>query len=157
MTFSLRKRPMPLHALDVDDLNLDFAHRWWHGRRRGGLLPARSAVDTPEFRLLVRDAGWIEVADDAAEHWSLGPLAGLLAGLPVDRAAALAAALRPDLEAIRFTGAVLVQELTLTGPGIHLVRRQLVLPHADDGTRVRDLLVVLGERRPVRAAGSLSG
>lgn len=150
MTCSLRKRPIPLHALDEDDLNLDFAHRWWHARRRGGLLPPRSAVDTPEFRLLVSGSGWIDVRSAEAGCWELGPLRPALTGLTAEAAAAATASLRADLQAIRFTGAVLVQDLIAPGPGGASIWRQLVLPHADDGARVRELLVVLGQRRACR-------
>lgn len=147
MTCSLRKRPIPLHALDEDDLSLDFAHRWWHARRRGGLLPARSTVDTPEFRLLVSGTGWIDVRSAEAECWQLGALLPSFAGLTADSATAAATGFRQDLQAIRFTGAVLVQDLFVPGPNGLSIWRQLVLPHADDGVRVRDLLVVMGRRR----------
>ncbi len=150
MTCSLRKRPIPLHALDEEDLSLDFAHRWWRARRRGGLLPPRSAVDTPEFRLLVSGSGWIDVRSALAEQWELGPLLPSPAGLTAEAASAVAVSLRQDLQAIHFTGAVLVQDLILSGPAGTSIWRQLVLPHADDGIRVRELLVMVGTRRVSR-------
>jgi len=146
MMSSLRKRPIPLHALDEDDLNLDFAQRWWQARRHGGLLPPRSAVDTFEFRLLVSGPGWIDVRSAEAERWQIDPLLPSLVGLTAEAAAAATTSLRADLQAIRFTGAVLVQDLCVPGPNGALIWRQLVLPHADDGVRVRELLVVMGRR-----------
>jgi hypothetical protein len=80
MTLGLRKRPLPLHAIGPDDLALDFAHRWWHARRDGGLLPARAAVDTPEFRLLVGGVGWVDVAAPDPAGWELDAALALLRG-----------------------------------------------------------------------------
>ena len=156
MISNLRKRPLPLHALGPDDLALDFTHRWWRARRDGSLLPSRSAVDTPEFRLLVDGAWWVDVTTDGADSWPLGRLTGLLVGLPAKAAAAAATSLRSDLRAIRFTGAVLLQDLTLQMPTCARRWRQLILPHADDGTRVRALLVVLARQPAQAAVGPLS-
>lgn len=145
MTLGLRKRPLPLHAMGPDDLALDFAHRWWHARRDGGLLPPRAAVDTPEFRLLVGDIGWVDAAAPDPASWGLGPALAWLRGavrFPADDLAAVEGSLRDDLQAIRFTGSPLLQDLVVASPAASVVCRQLLLPHADDGVRVRDLLAV---------------
>jgi hypothetical protein len=145
MTLGLRKRPLPLHAMGPDDLALDFAHRWWHARRDGGLLPPRAAVDTPEFRLLVGGIGWVDVAAPDPAGWALGPVLAPLRGdapFPDGHLAAVEASLREDLQAIRFTGSPLLQDLVVARPTASVTCRQLLLPHADDGVRVRDMLAV---------------
>jgi hypothetical protein len=146
MTLGLRKRPLPLHAMGPDDLALDFAHRWWHARRDGGLLPPRAAVDTPEFRLLVGGVGWVDVAAPDPAGWALGPALAWSRGagpFPADELAVVEGSLRDDLQVIRFTGSPLLQDLAVASPGANVVVcRQLLLPHADDGVRVRDLLAV---------------
>jgi hypothetical protein len=145
MTLGLRKRPLPLHAIGPDDLALDFAHRWWHARRDGGLLPPRAAVDTPEFRLLVGGVGWIDVATPDPAGWVLDPALAFLQGAALSAADDLAdveGSLREDVRAIRFTGSPLLQDLVVARPSATVACRQLLLPHADDGVRVRDLLAV---------------
>jgi hypothetical protein len=156
MTLTLRKRPLPLHAMGPGDLALDFAHRWWQARRDGGLLPPRSAVDTPEFRLLVVGTSWIDLTSPDPAAWQLGAIAATLRRLAAPEAAhAVAeaeASLRQDLQALRFTGSALLQDLVFTGPAASETYRQLLLPHADDGVRVRDVLAVVlrpeAARRP---------
>jgi hypothetical protein len=154
MTLGLRKRPLPLHAMGPDDLALDFAHRWWHARRDGGLLPPRAAVDTPEFRVLVDGVGWVDVAAPDPTGWALGPALALLRGAipsPADDLAAVEGSLREDLQAIRFTGSPVLQDLVVAWPTAKVTYRQLLLPHADDGVRVRDMLAVTLWRDPVGA------
>jgi hypothetical protein len=161
MTSRFKKRPLPLHALGPADLGLGFAHLYWSRGRDGGLLPPRCRVDTPEFRLLVEGADWIDVAAAEPACWRLGRLAALLRGLPAGPAEA---SLRRDLEAARFTGSPLLQDLVLATPAHTQRYRQLVLPCADDGRQVRDLLVLLaplaepvGWRPPAPATTSSHG
>jgi hypothetical protein len=146
------KRPLPLYLLGPRDLALAFAHRWWHHARDGVLLPSRAAIDTPSFRLLVPDAAWLPVQGETPESWTLGPLEPLLSPLPTPELQLAAAGLRGDLAAAAIAGTPLLQHLEIAGPqGVELWR-ELVLPGAEDGRRVRELMVLL---RPVRARSAL--
>lgn len=148
----LLKRSLPLRALTGDEPALDLAYRYWQGRRLHGLLPARADVDTPEFRLLVPDVVWI---DDVGEAGQRLPLPRRLASLaeaepPPERVkgglmiagARLGELLRNDLTTVRFTGSPLHQELILETGDVVETYRQLLLPFADDGARVRDILAI---------------
>jgi hypothetical protein len=147
MLVRLRRRPLPLHALRSGDLALDFAHRYWHERRDGPLLPSRSDVDTSTFRLLLDNPIWIDVRPPDAAAWDLGRLGALLRASDSRSApSGEAENLHQDLEGVCFTGAPLLQDLIVSGPHGAESWRQLVLPHADDGCRVRDLLVLLVRR-----------
>ncbi len=144
----LKKRPLPLHALDATDTALDFTYRYWHGLRTHGLLPSRSAVDTPQFRLLVPDVHWVEMRGATVERIPLGPLEGF-AGL---RPAAiggggsgyrLGTLLREDFRTVAYTGSALFQEIHLGSGGVTAVYTELLLPVADDGVEVGEVLMLV--------------
>lgn len=143
MTPRFRKRPQPLYRLGVEDLALAFAWGCWQEARKGAFLPARAAVDTPLFRLLVDGAFWVSVSAPEPAGWALGRLEALTAGLPEAQAS-----LREDLQAARLTGAPFLQDLDIAGPlGVERYR-QLVLPYAEDGRTVSDLLLLLRPLAP---------
>lgn len=136
----LTKRPLPLAALDGADLALDLAMRAWSERRRDGLLPARCTLDTPQLRLLLPEAEWLEPS--AAGTAALGRLAALAEARAVDPDAArprLGDLLLEDQRTVRFTGSPLLQDLVVAGPLAVERWRQLLLPTSDDGVRVREL------------------
>jgi hypothetical protein len=137
----LAKRPLPLGALDGADLALDLALRAWSERRQDGLLPARCTLDTPQLRLLLPEAEWLEPAPAAAPA-PLGRLAALAEARAADPAAArprLGVLLLEDQRTVRFTGSPLLQDLLVAGPLVVERWRQLLLPTSDDGVRVREL------------------
>lgn len=147
----LVKRPMPPNAFGADDLPLEVTYRYWHDRRREGRLPARSEIDTPEFRLVVRDVLWVDMQDPAQEGcWPLGRLAGFEEAVPRRAPSGpasgtdlrLGSLLRQDYRTVRFTGSALFQELVVaTGPLVETYR-ELIVPLADDGVGVTELLVL---------------
>jgi hypothetical protein len=154
----LLKRSLPLRALTGEEPALDLAYRYWHGRRREGLLPARSDVDTPEFRLLVPDTVWIDAGNERGQPLPLPARLAYLAEAepPPERVAGalmiagtrLGELLQNDLAALRFTGSPLHQEMILETGDLVETYRQLLLPLADDGLRVRDILAVTRPLRP---------
>ena len=113
-------------------------------------------MDDWAFRLLLAGASWIDVRSPELAEWSLAPLAGWLGKLPDAARSEIEVSLRDDCRAARRDGVVLVQDLAVAGRGGGW--RQLVLPHADDGVNVLDLLLVTAARpragaaRPPRAA-----
>lgn len=153
------KRPLPLYLLGPRDLALAFAHRWWHHARDGALLPSRAAIDTPSFRLLVPDAAWLSVQGETPESWTLGPIEPLLAPLPTPERDVAAAGLRGDLAATAIAGTSLLQQLEIAGRQGVEPWRELVLPAAEDGRRVRELMVLLrpagAGARPLSAAAAV--
>jgi hypothetical protein len=149
MTSTFVKRLLPLYTLDGADPALDYTYRWWRSRRDGGLLPCRAEVDSWAFRLLVGGAAWIEVRSPEPADWQLAPLGAWLGKLAARGEAE--ATLRVDLQTVRLTGVVRLQDLIVTGRRIGW--RQLVLPHADDGVQVRDLLVIHVALPPAAMAG----
>ncbi len=169
----LAKRPLPLAALDGADSALEVALRAWSERRVDGLLPPRCALDTPQLRLLLPEAEWLAPPAPDGGPAPLGRFAALLERFPVDvavgqdiqralmktaeaadpRAArrSLGELLREDQRTVRFTGSPLLQDLLVQGPLAVERWRQLLLPTADDGIRVKELwqLCHLRESRPV--------
>lgn len=136
----LAKRTLPLAALDGADLALDLALRAWSEQRRDGLLPARCTLDTPQLRLLLPEAEWL--LPSAAGAAALGRLAALAEARAVAPDAArprLGDLLLEDQRTVRFTGSPLLQDLLVGGPLAVERWRQLLLPTADDGVRVREL------------------
>ncbi len=150
----LAKRPLPLAALDGADSALEVALRAWSERRVDGLLPPRCALDTPQLRLLLPEAEWLAPPAPHGGPTPLGRLAALATAEAADPRAArrsLGELLREDQRTVRFTGSPLLQDLLVQGPLAVERWRQLLLPTADDGIRVKELwqLCHLRESRPV--------
>ncbi len=144
----LKKRPLPLYALDAADVALDLTYRWWNGLRDGGLLPSRSQVDTPQFRLLVPAVHWVDMRDKAPERIDLGPLAGFSEVLPAATGGGspgypLGRLLREDFRTVAYTGSALFQEIHLAQHGLVTVYAELLLPVADDGVKVSEVLLLV--------------
>ncbi len=149
-----KKRVLPLHALSGADLALDLGFRYWTGLRDQGLLPSRSQVDTPQFRLLIPAVHWIDLRPplhDAEPRLALGPLEAFVDLMPAsgddseDRK--LGHLLREDLRTVAFTGSPLFQEIHLRNHQQELVYSELLLPVADDGMEVTEILMLVREQR----------
>lgn len=146
----LAKRPLPLAALDGTDPALEVALRAWMERRVDGLLPPRCTLDTPQLRLLLPEAEWLAPPGPDGAPAPLGRLEALAAAEPAEPRAArrtLGELLREDQRTVRFTGSALLQDLLVRGPLAVEAWRQLLLPTADDGVRVKELLQLCRLRR----------
>ncbi len=147
----VHKRSLPIPALTIADPALIVAYRYWSERRDGAFLPPRCAVDTPTFRLLVPDANWLR---PGAYDGRLAPF------LPATQVHApsitLEESLRLDLDGAFVTGVPHLQLVELKVKGRSLLYQQLLLPTADDGTKVNELLEVskLGALRLVQPGAS---
>jgi len=147
----VHKRSLPIPALTIADPALIVAYRFWSGRRDGGFLPPRCAVDTPTFRLLVPDAIWLSAGAYA------GRLAPFLAATQVHAPSmTLEESLRLDLEGAFVTGMPNLQLIELKVQGESILYQQLLLPTADDGIKVNEILEIskLGALRLVRPGAS---
>lgn len=147
----LKKRPLPLHALGAADIALDLTYRYWHGLREQGLLPSRSRVDTPQFRLLVPAVHWVDLRQDAVENIGLGPLEGFAELPPAATGGGrsghrLGTLLREDFRTVAFTGSALFQEIQLVQNGRTAVYTELLLPVADDGVKVTEVLMLVRQQ-----------
>ncbi len=138
----LAKRPLPLAAIDGADPALEVALRAWAERRVDGLLPPRCVLDTPQLRLLLPEAEWLAPPspDEPAPLGRLEALATAVAARPEAARRTLGELLHEDQRTVRFTGSALLQELVVRGPLAVERWRQLLLPTADDGVRVKELL-----------------
>jgi hypothetical protein len=156
----LAKRPLPLAFLDGADPALDIALRAWMAQRTDGLLPPRCALDTPQLRLLLPEAEWLAPPGPEGGPAPLGRLEALAAAEAADPRAArrtLGELLREDQRTVRFTGSPLLQDIVVQGP-LALERwRQLLLPTADDGVRVKELLQLCRLRESLRSVGASAG
>lgn len=144
----LKKRPLPLYALDAADVALDLTHRYWSGLRDGGLLPSRSRVDTPQFRLLVPAVHWVDMRGEAARRIDLGPFEGFSEVPPATTGGGssgypLGRLLREDIRTVAYTGSALFQEIHLFHSGATTVYTELLLPVADDGVKVSEVLMLV--------------
>ena len=147
----VHKRSLPIPALTIADPALIVAYRYWSEHRDGGLLPPRCAVDTPAFRLLVPDVTWLRPGG------YVGRLAPFLAATQVHAPSmTLDEVLRLDLDGAFVTGVPSLQLIELKVKGHSILYQQLLLPTADDGTRVNELLEVSkpGALRLVRPGAS---
>lgn len=144
----LKRIPRPLAAMDRHDLALDLTYRYWSGRRDGGLLPCRSVLDSPQFRLLVPRTDWLQGAEGLGH---LQPIAAALPGPGCNDPRPLGALLAQDLATVRFTGSPLLQDLLLSCHGRTETWRMLLLPTAKDGIRVDQILQLVREPVPALA------
>ena len=140
----VQKRSLPIPALTIADPALLVAYRYWSDRRDGDFLPARCAIDTPTFRLLVPDTIWL---GEGAYCGRLAPYASA-----TRKDATLEQALRLDLDAAFQTCVPTVQLIEVRVRGCPILYQQLLLPTADDGVHANELLEVckLGAPRLVR-------
>ncbi len=143
----VHKRSLPIPALTITDPALVVAYRYWSDQRDGVFLPARCQIDTPTFRLLVPDGCWLV---PGAYHGRLG--AFLQATQVHAPTMTLEEVLRLDLDAAVTTGVPHLQHIELKIKGRPVLYQQLLLPTADDGHNVNELLEVskLGALRLVR-------
>lgn len=147
----VHKRSLPIPALTIADPALIVAYRYWSEQRDGDFLPPRCAVDTPTFRLLVPDATWLTPGSYT------GRLAPFLQATQVHAPSmTLAEALRLDLDGALVTGVPNLQLIELKVRGHSIIYQQLLLPTADEGTKVNELLEVSkpGSLRLVRPGAS---
>lgn len=147
----VHKRSLPIPALTIADPALIVAYRYWSDRRDGAFLPPRCNIDTPTFRLLVPDATWLKPGSYG------GRLAPFLGATQVHAPSmTLEESLRLDLDGTFVTGVPSLQLIELTVKGRPLLYQQLLLPTADDGTQVNELLEVskLGALRLVQPGAS---
>jgi len=143
----LHNRELPIPLLTLADPALTLSYRYWSQCKCDGDLPARCHVDTPEFRLLVPDAVWLDLraVDDAA--WPVGPLAvygGAVAASGTGEAGsrALADELRGELRHIALCGVPLFHSVHLSIRGRACAYQQLLLPTSDDGRTVSEVMSV---------------
>lgn len=141
----LSKRVLPTLALEHADPALTLAYRLWSDRRIEGYLPARCQLDSPQFRLVIPEVQWL---DRSGDHCSLKlHLAGLDAAQaqsadPACQETELAEALGGDIRLTEFTGNAMYQIIELSNNGTPATLQLLLLPFADDGSRVSEILVV---------------
>jgi hypothetical protein len=142
------KRTLPIPALTIADPALIVAYRYWSERRDGAFLPPRCQIDTPTFRLLVPDALWL----------SPGSYAGRLTPFLKDSQLqatemTLGESLSLDVENALVTGVPSLQLIEIKVKGRSILYQQLLLPTADDGNKVTELLEVskLGSLRLVQS------
>lgn len=133
----VQKRALPIAALTITDPALYVAYRHWSGKRRGTEPPPRRLIDTPVFRLLVPDALWL-----AADAYA-GRLRPFLAATAADgRGPTLGEAQALDLDGVRAAGLPALQLIEIRVRDRPLVFQRLLLPTADDGSGVAELLEV---------------
>jgi hypothetical protein len=133
----VQKRALPIPALTIADPALVVAYRFWSDKRDGDFLPPRCEVDTPGFRLLVPDGLWL------APGAYGGRLAPFLAATQVHAPTmTLEESLRLDLDGAFVTGVPSFQLVEIKVKDRSLLYQQLLLPTADDGHRVTELLEV---------------
>lgn len=145
----VHKRALPIPALTIADPALVVAYRYWSDRKDGAFLPPRCAVDTPVFRLLVTDALWL-----GPEGYT-GRMAPYLEATQVHLSSmTLAEALLQDLEGAFVTGVPALQLIEIKIRDASILYQQLLLPTADDGIKVNELLEVSkpGALRLVRSS-----
>lgn len=144
----VHKRTLPIPALTIADPALIVGYRYWSERKDGAHLPPRCAVDTPIFRLVVADHTWL-----TADSYT-GRLTPYLAATSANAAAApLEEPLNRDLKNVFTTGVPSLQLIELKVKGASITYQQLLLPTADDGDHVTEVLEIsrLGALRLVRS------
>ena len=135
----LALRVLPIPALVAADPAILFAYRYWHNLKEDGWLPARCRMDTPQFRLLVPEAHWIDLRLRGA-RLDIGPLAPLAALRSLSGGPRLDDELTAAFDVAAATGMPLFQVIELRCRTQPVAYQQLVLPLADDGSHPTELL-----------------
>lgn len=133
----VHKRALPIPALTIADPALVVAYRYWSDRKDGAFLPPRCAVDTPVFRLLVPDSTWLAPGSYTGRLQPYGTARQVHPPSPT-----LQEALLQDLEGAFSTGIPSLQLVEIRVGDTSILYQQLLLPTADDGSRVNELLEV---------------
>lgn len=140
----MSKRVLPTPALENADPALVLAYRLWSDLRVEGYLPSRCQIDTPHFRLVIPEVQWLGPFDSP---WT-EPL--ILDGYPDAVAAAfgrrtdalLSQTLADDVRLTQFTGSPLFEIVRLSEHGQASTLQILLVPFADDGLKVSEIMVV---------------
>ena len=147
----LQKRMLAIPTLSAADPALTLTYRYWNDIREDGFLPARCRFDTPQFRLVVPDAHWIDMAElGAGDPPDFGQLNGFATAVAARlghprQPAQLGDALTEDLRLTTFTACPLFQLLQLSVCDNPFFYQVLMMPFADDGAKVREILLLARE------------
>lgn len=140
----LKKLAKPVSALGMADPALTFAYRYWSDLKTHGLLPPRCMVDTPDFRLIVPDTMWVDVRSENWQNYELlgplGPYAMAEAPSAECGATTLGQSLLDDLDTVQISAVPVFQLVFLEIRQSNLLYQRLILPTADDGCHVTEML-----------------
>ena len=156
----LSKRVLPTPALGSADPALTLSYRLWSNMRVEGYLPARCQMDTPHFRLVIPGVQWLgPIEREWAQPLELRGYEDSFSPYPfaVQGTSSLADALADDVRLTQFTGGPLFQIIELARNERTVVVQLLLVPFADDGLKVSDILVVAREGKFNMAADTYAG
>ena len=153
----VRRRAQPLDTMATEDERLDFAYRYWRGKRKDSLLPARRDIDVLDLRPIIGAAHLIDVtaADPIDYRFRVYG-----SKVRMDRfqnytnhrlgdhgSETYRTAIAEDYLAVVSTGVPSYQNIIAMIDHVKYSYSRLILPLADDGRHVNMLLVCINDRR----------
>ena len=153
----VRRRRYPIDQIDETDAALQTALSLWEINGKDGMLPARKDIDVLDLRPLIGRIHLVDVSDPDPANYRFR-LFGSAVRFPGDNNYANFAigahtspsfrqALMEDYAAVTFTGTPSYQHVVAMVNFQHYSYSRLILPLADDGRRVDQLMVCIHKRK----------
>lgn len=147
---AVKRRQLPIEALAERDEVLDMAYRYWHSKRREGLLPARNDIDILEVSRIIKHTHLVDVSDENSDLWRFRLTGSVVPqtwpwGVGRDKISdcpwqPYREMLVEDYGTVKFTGAPMYHEIAARVDWVALTYSRIVLPLADDGRKVDNLM-----------------
>ena len=146
----VKRRQLPIEALPERDQVLDTAYRYWHSKRRQGLLPSRNDIDILEITKIIKHTHLIDVSSDKTDEWCFRVVGAVVPqtwqwGCGRDKISdcpwpPYRDMLLQDYGAVKFTGVPMYHEIAIRVDWVAYHYSRIVLPFADDGRGVDNLM-----------------
>lgn len=154
----VRRRQIPLDAMQSLDEALHTAYAYWQSKRKGGLLPSRGDIDVLEIAKLIKNTHLIDVHSADPKEWCFRLVGSIIPqtwewGSGRDKLVdcpwpAYKEMLFQDYGTVKATGVAMYHELVITVDWVEYQYARVVVPLADDGRHV-DTLMSCVVHRPV--------
>lgn len=152
----VRRRAQPLDLMATEDERLDFAYRYWTGKRQNGLLPARKDIDVIDLRPVIGAMHIVDVAAADPNEYRFRVYGSKVRMRRFQNytnhcvgdhpSETYRSAVAEDYLSVVATGVPSYQQIVARIDHINYSYSRLLLPLADDGRRVNMLLVCINDR-----------
>lgn len=144
------RRQLPIEELPTRDEVLDTAYRYWHSKRREGLLPSRNDIDILEVSKIIKHTHLVDVSNGNVELWYFRLTGSVVPqtwpwGVGRDKISdcpwqPYREMLQQDYGAVKFTGAPMYHEVAARVDWVPLSYARVIMPLANDGRTVDTLM-----------------
>ncbi len=153
----VRRRRYPVDQIDDMDAALRKALTVWESKGRDGLLPARKDIDVLDLRPLIGRIHLVDVSDPDPANYRFRLFGSAIRfdgdknytnfAIGAHTSPSYRQALMEDYAAVTFTGTPSYQQVVAVVNFQRYSYSRLILPLADDGRRVDQLMVCIHKRK----------